>query len=35
MDRLFIEGEPGSTHKLTIQREGKKSEVTITLRDVI
>jgi aspartyl protease/PDZ domain-containing protein len=35
MDRMFLEGELGATHRLTIQREGKTSTVTLKLRDVI
>jgi PDZ domain-containing protein/gag-polyprotein putative aspartyl protease len=35
IDRMFVQGEPGSTHRLTIQRDGKKSTVTLKLRDVI
>jgi hypothetical protein len=35
MDRLFVDGEIGSTHTLTIVREGTRKELTVTLQDVI
>ncbi|MBI1795533.1 MAG: aspartyl protease family protein [Candidatus Eisenbacteria bacterium] len=35
MDRLFVNGEPGTTHTLTIAREGRTSTITLKLEDVI
>ena len=35
MDRLFVDGDPGSSHTLTILREGKSKTVTMTLKDAL
>jgi hypothetical protein len=35
MDRIFVDGEPGATHTLTIERDGVTRRISITLRDVI
>ncbi len=35
MDRLFVDGEPGTVHTLTIVREGKPKTVTMKLKDAL
>jgi membrane-associated protease RseP (regulator of RpoE activity) len=35
MDRLFVNGEPGSTHTLTIVRDGRTRALKLKLEDVI
>ena len=35
MDRMFVDGEIGTSHTLTIVHDGKTSKVTLTLQDVI
>lgn len=35
LDRLFVDGEPGSTHTLKVLREFKPATLTVTLQDVI
>lgn len=35
MDRLFVDGAPGTVHTLTIMRDGKSKTVTMTLKDAL
>jgi hypothetical protein len=35
LDRLFIEGEVGTTHSITVRRDGVKSTLTLRLADVL
>jgi aspartyl protease/PDZ domain-containing protein len=35
MDRIFVDGELGATHTLTVMQDGAARRVTVTLRDVI
>lgn len=35
LDRLFVDGEPGSTHTIKVLREFKPATLTVTLQDVI
>jgi hypothetical protein len=35
LDRLFVDGEPGTTHTIKVLREFKPATLTVTLQDVI